>query len=82
MERVDRYKAVDGEEFKTEAECLNHETIVNLKQIYEEEKLYGLFEGCRIEADDFFEWVEANLDLVKKIIDAIEYKKAHNRFSG
>ena len=69
MMKVTRFRSIDGKVFSTETECKNWESKVRLSKEYEDNKLYGMYEGCRIEWKDFIEWVSDNKDMVRAILD-------------
>lgn len=68
MKTITKYIANDGKEFANELECLLHEDILKLENIYENNKLYGNYDGCRIEFSDLVEWINCNWDFVKKLM--------------
>ncbi len=68
MKKVTKYEANDGTVFDTEKAALAHDKLDELGEWYEENKLYGMSEGCRIEWDDFIEWCSDNKGKLKEII--------------
>lgn len=70
MKKVTKYEAKDGTIFDTEAVALAHDKLDALGEWYEDNKLYGMSEGSRIDWDDFLEWVQQHKDKLKEIIAA------------
>lgn len=70
MEQTKAYKATDGKVFEDRVSCERHQKYLNFLDEYEQRKVYGQIEGCRIEAEDMWEWLQDNrnfvLDVLKK----------------
>ena len=70
MKKVMKFEANDGAVFDTEEAALAHDKLTELAEWYEENKLYGMYEGCRIEWDGFIEWCGDNKSKLKEILAA------------
>lgn len=68
MKRVEIFKTEDGRFFESRAEAERHEEIHELAEWYEENKLYGNYDGCRIDWLDFLSWLEENKTKVREIL--------------
>ena len=67
-----RYLSKDGKEHKTVQAAINHNKLIELCKWYEGNKIYGRYEGCRIEWEDFIEWCNDNKKELKNILNTIE----------
>jgi len=65
---VKRFKANDGQVFKTEKEAEDHEKILALQEWYEEHKLSGSTYGSSVSWDDFIDWLIDHRDEAKAIL--------------
>jgi len=54
------YVTQDGREFMSKDLAKRHEAKLFFREWYEDEKLYGNSEGCRIDAEDMLEWLLAH----------------------
>lgn len=70
MKKLTKYEANDGTIFDTEAAALAHDNLDVLGEWYEDNKLYGMSAGSRIDWEDFIEWVQQHKDKLKEIIAA------------
>jgi hypothetical protein len=70
MRQITKFEADDGTVFDTEAAAVAHDNLNALGDWYEENKLYGMCDGCRIEWDDLLEWCQQNKDKLKEILAA------------
>jgi len=72
MKKEIKYKALDGTLFDFEREAIAHDEKFLMAEWYEENKLYGNIDGCRIEWEDLFEWIQDNKSTILKIIRNID----------
>lgn len=72
MKKVTRFMTDDGEVFATTEQATNHENEVRLCAWYEDNKLYGMYEGCRIEWPELIEWCSTNREKVQAILNACD----------
>ena len=70
MKKVTKFEANDGTIFDTEKAALAHDRLNDLGEWYDDHKLYGMYEGCRIEWEDFLEWCQQHKEKIKEIIAA------------
>lgn len=68
MKKVRKYEAKDGSLFDKKENALARDRLLELEEWYEGNKLYGRYEGCRIEWEDFIEWLKVNKEEIKRII--------------
>ena len=68
MKEVTKIETIDGRLFDTVHEAREHEQFVEFSKWYEDNKIYGSYEGCKIEWEDFWEWVKENRAEVKKML--------------
>lgn len=68
MKKVTKFESNDGTIFDTEKAALEHDKLTTLAEWYEENKIYGMYEGCRIEWSDFIEWCGDNKGKLKEIL--------------
>ena len=71
MKEVKKYEANDGKIFDLIEEAIAHDNLLEMDKWYEENKLYGNFEGCKIEWETFLEWAKENKIQLKKIIKVL-----------
>ena len=64
MKKVTKYESNDGSLFATEEEAQLKDKIDSFKEWYDENKLYGSSEGCKIEWEDFVEWLMEHKDTI------------------
>ena len=72
MKAVTRFETEDGRFFETKAQALNHERLLVMERWYDDNKLYGQFEGCRIEWGYFLGWLQEHKEKVAEILGVIE----------
>lgn len=71
MRKVERFEARDGSEFCTQTAALAYERLCASIDWYEENKLYGHYEGCCIEWKEFYEWSCTNRIKLREIVEDI-----------
>jgi len=69
--QVTMYETRDGEFFHSQAEAEDHDKFLYFGDWYEENKLYGNTDGCRIEWKDLIEWLQENKKEVKQLMKFI-----------
>lgn len=62
------FEADDGTIFSSMKEVLDYEKILTIKDWYENNKIYGSFEGCKIEWEDLLDWLDENKDKVLALL--------------
>ena len=68
MKKVEMYEANDGSIHYTEKEAKNRDKLLELEEWYEENKLFGRFDGCKIEWEDLIEWISENKEIVQELL--------------
>ena len=63
------FETADGCIFESILEAVKHEKRLSLIDWYEDNKLYGNYEGCKIEWEDLIEWITTNK---KEVIDILK----------
>ena len=71
MRIIIKYISNNGKEFNIEEEALAEDEIYKVESWYEKHKLYGRFEGCKIEWEDFIEWLTDNQLIIKDLLKNI-----------
>lgn len=61
VQAVQMYESSDGKVFRELADAEYHESVLAFTEWYENNKIYGGFEGCKIESEYFLDWLD-NLD--------------------
>jgi hypothetical protein len=56
MKKVEKYETEDGRVFDTAREASQYESLLALESWYEDNKLYGSSDGCRIDWENFRDW--------------------------
>ena len=72
VKKVIKFEAGDGTLFDFERDALAHNALLRIEDWYENEKLYGSTEGCRIEWRDLIDWITEHKQHVKCILAAIK----------
>ncbi len=68
MRKLTVYKTADGKYFEDEKQAQAHADFLALQNWYEENKLYGMYEGSRIDWHEFIEWFMANLSQMEQLV--------------
>ena len=71
MKEKRMFETEDGCIFESMKKALEHEKILSLINWYEDNKLYGDFDGSVIEWEDLIEWLTVNKDKVATILKVI-----------
>ncbi len=69
MKQVVKFEADDGTVYDTEAEAVAHDNRLSLSVWYEDNKLYGQWEGSQISWHDFLDWCTTHKDKLKFLVD-------------
>lgn len=70
MERVTCFKTRDGKIFDQEDDAVKHELLLDFRGWYEENKIYGKYEGCKIEVKEIEAWIAENVKELWAFLDA------------
>lgn len=62
------FETTDGCLFESIKRATDHEKLLSLINWYEDNKLYGMYEGCKIEWEYFIEWLTTNKYKVADIL--------------
>ena len=73
MKTVSMYEAEDGKLFKTSEEAILHENECEIKKWYEDNKLYGNYDGSSVDYMELKSWLTENRRYVDTIIKAGEH---------
>ena len=68
MKKVTKYESNDGSLFATEEEAQLKDKIDSFKDWYNENRLYGSSEGCKIDWEDFVEWLIEHKDTIMTLL--------------
>jgi len=60
IEETTLFRTVDGTLHNTRQKAVAHERVLELKDWYEDNKIYGNSDGCKIEWETLLEWLEDN----------------------
>lgn len=71
IKTVEVYEVESGEVFNDLRQAKAFEKILKFNKWYENNKLYGNFDGCRIEAEDFIIWLRDNKQEVTKLLKVL-----------
>lgn len=71
MREITMFEADDGTVFNTAAAAIAHEKVSEIGAWYEKNKLYGRYEGCRIEWSEFYEWCSENRARLDQLLTAL-----------
>jgi len=58
------WKSKNGKHFKTEKEADRDDEIIEAKQFFEDNPIYGNFEGCKVYGSDIEEYLDTNRDII------------------
>lgn len=61
------FETSDGKEFRSSQAAREHERELHFLRDYDTTKLFGAYEGCKIEGEAMLEWLMANETLVRKL---------------
>ena len=68
MKKIEVYKTDDGKIFEKFGRACFHEKMLRLEQWYEDNKLPGTYEGCRIEWENFRDWFLENRNVLREVL--------------
>ena len=71
MKQLLCYKTSDGLLFEDKQQAALHEQKLEFRQWYQQNKLYGRYEGSDIDIKNLDEWLKVNAERVKTYIDAL-----------
>ena len=77
MKKVTKFESDDGTLFDTEQEALAHDKLEALREWYEENKIYGYYQGCRIDWSEFLEWLIYNKEKMRDILSAVDQERCY-----
>lgn len=69
MEEVTMYMTKDGKVFQSKHDAELHEEEMELIDEYEDNKIY---EGCKIELDDFVDWLKEHAGMVRRMMRVLK----------
>lgn len=67
----------DGKAFDFKYLAEAHEDLLKLKSEYESIKMYGQYEGCRIDWDEFLTWIYCHLDFIRSLVITINKSEGY-----
>ena len=70
MERVNAIQTTDGKLFMDEGEATAHQAQLDFAAWYENNQLYGIYEGSRVETRVMLEWLQENREQVLALLTA------------
>ena len=62
------YVTRDGREFMNKKDAQCHEAGLDFEEWYEDEKLYGSYDGSSVHADDVLDWLRTHAAKLRLII--------------
>lgn len=68
MTQVTAYKATDGQLFEGQREYQAHQAKLDFAAWYENNQLYGIYEGSRVETRVMLDWLQENRDKVAELL--------------
>jgi len=68
MKKIAAYKTTDGKVFEDGDDARRHQARLDMETWYSEHTLYGDCDGSRVEFEDLRDWLEANRDMVLRLL--------------
>jgi hypothetical protein len=65
---VEAWRTGDGRVFTDRGDAIRHAAELDFLEWYEAHKLYGGFDGCRIEGSEFVDWLSENRGSLAKLL--------------
>jgi len=58
------WRSKHGKHFKTEKEADRDDELIEIKQFFEDNPIYGNYEGCKVYGSDIEEYLNTNRDTI------------------
>jgi len=60
------YQTEDGKIFSDVKDATNHQNLLEFENWYNANKIYGRYEGCKIEFEEFVQWLKEHKDYLNQ----------------